>query len=76
MEIERLLQTTHWTEGQGVRSKLGKQSGELWKMYSNTEKKVYETKNRQTKKHDEENKMDWKKILDSKKKGWKNLIDI
>ena len=48
----------------------------LWKMYSNTEKKVDEAKNIQTKKHDEENKSDWKKISDSKKKDEKNLIDI
>ena len=37
-------------------------------MYSNTEKKVDEVKNRQTKKYDEENKSDWKIISDSKKK--------
>ena len=37
-------------------------------MYSNTERKVDETKNRQTKKHDEENELDWKKISDSKMK--------
>ena len=41
--------------------KLSKRNGELWKMYSSTEKKVDEAKNRQTKKHDEENKSDWKK---------------
>ena len=55
--------------------KLSKQNGELWKMYSSTEKKVDEAKNRQTKKHDEENKSDWKKISDSKKKDEK-LIEL
>ena len=44
-------------------------------MYSSTEKKVYEAKNRQTKEHDEEDKSDWKNILDSKKKDEK-IIDI
>ena len=56
-------------------SKLSKQNADLWKMYSNTEKKVDEYKNRQTKKHEEENKLDWKKISDSKKKDEK-LIDL
>ena len=51
---------------------LNKHNGELWKMYSNTEKKVDEAKNIQ---HDEENKLDWKKISDSKKKDEK-LINI
>ena len=55
--------------------KLNKHNGELWKMYSNTEKKVDEAKSIQTKKHDEENKSDWKKISDSKKKDEK-LINI
>ena len=44
-------------------------------MYSNTEKKVDEAKNRQTKKHDEENKLDWKKISDSKNRDAK-LIEL
>ena len=44
-------------------------------MYSSTEKKVDEAKNRQTKKYDEENKSNWKIISDSKKKDEK-LIDI
>ena len=43
-------------------------------MYSNTDKKMDEVLNRQVKKCEEENKLDWKKISDSKKKDEK-LID-
>ena len=48
--------------------KLSKRNGELWKMYSNTEKKVDEAHNRRVKKCEEENKSEWKKISDIKTK--------
>ena len=56
--------------------KLSKQNGELWKMYANTESKVDQTHNRQTKKHEEENESDWKKISDPNKNKDEKLLNI
>ena len=56
--------------------KLHKQNQESWKLYSNTDKKIDQAYNRQTKKGDEGNKSDWKTLADSNKKKEKNLIDL
>ena len=55
---------------------LRKQNQESWKLYSNTDKKMDQAYNRQTKKGDAENKSDWKKLADSNEKKEKNLIDL
>ena len=71
IDYKRLSEVKSTTE---YDPKLKKQNEDLWKMYSNTEKKVDEIHDRKTKTLEEENKSDWKKIADSKKKDEK-LID-